>query len=80
MTTTVTLEVDVPVDKLPDIADVKWVSATFDLCQRSVLDAIQEGYLPATKIGNSYAINPIDAVRLWGPRLHRRAVKSNTNN
>lgn len=72
---TVTIDVEVP-GELPEIADVKWAAETFRLSVRAVNDAIQEGYLPSTKVGNSHAIDPLDAVRLWGSRLHRRSVKS----
>lgn len=74
MSTTVTLEVPVPVDSLPELVDVKWIATTFGITRRAVVSAISEGYLPARLLGNSYVVDPVDAVRLWGHRLHRRAV------
>ncbi|BBY99638.1 hypothetical protein MFAL_31050 [Mycolicibacterium fallax] len=71
--TTVTLEFPVPIQgELPEKVGVTWIADLFGLTRRGVITAVESGRLPALKVGNTWAIDPRDALRLWGWRLTTR--------
>lgn len=68
---TVTLDVPVPADEIPRVVDVSWCAKTFGMTRRGVLEAVSHGNLPATRVGNAFAIDPLDAIKLWSHRLFK---------
>lgn len=60
----------------PPLASVGWIAEMVGITPQAVLYSVRAGRLaalpiPGTKGSVSYAVRPVDAIRLWGSRMLR---------
>lgn len=73
---TMTLELPIDADTIPEYVSTRWCADTFGITTTSVVSAIKQGRLPASRFGHIWAIRSEDALRLWSPFLFRRAQQT----